>query len=192
VQTNVLSHLASNENSVTTLLKALCSLKPIREVVIRLFTHKNFGAADVAFDDISTQVNIGNAILDMGIQADELHVGVEIKVLNSTGLTGNQPQAYLRWLAQQCVRHKFFVFLVPPLYDHQEYEKRKQAFCAAHPGHGIQFVEITWLDVCTALDETGLSATSVYARDFRNLLEEWYVPTPITFTLNELREIYCV
>jgi hypothetical protein len=66
----------------------------------------------------------------------------------------------------------------------------RQFFCAENPNHGIHFVEITWSDVCARLEETGLSAISVYAQDFKNLLEEWYVPIPITFTVDELKEIY--
>ena len=189
MQTNVLRYLPSDENAVTTLLRALCALKPIREAVVRLFTQDNFGANDVEFEGVSTQFDIGGAIPDMCLQTDILRAFVEIKVSDWRDLTPNQPQNYLRWLVSQPVHYKFFVFLVTPHYAHrQEYERRKAAFCAGNPDHGIHFVEITWLDVCAVLDETGLSATSVYAQDFKNLLEGWYVPTPITFTTDELRE----
>lgn len=195
MQANVLRYLPSDENAVTTLLRALCVLKPIREVIVRIFTQGNYGADDVEFEGVSMQFDIGGAIPDICLQTDTLRAVVEIKVSDWRGLTANQPQNYLRWLMCQPVNHKFFVFLVPPHYAAQhrkEYERRKAAFCTVNPKHGIYFVEITWLDVCAALDETGLSATSVYARDFQNLLEGWYVPTPITFTLNELSEIYHV
>lgn len=190
MQANVLSYLPSDENAVTTLLRALCALKPIREAVVRLFTKKSFGADDVEFEDVWTQFSIGGAILDMCLKTDTLRAVVEIKVSDWRCLTANQPQSYLGWLVNQSVNHKFFVFLVPPDYAYrQEYERRKAVFCTGNPNHGIRFVEITWLDVCTVLEEAGLSATSVYARDFQNLLEEWYVPAPITFTLNELSQI---
>lgn len=195
MQANVLRYLPSDENAVTTLLRALCVLKPIREVIVRLFTHGNFGADTVEFDGIFTQFSIGEAIPDMCLQTDILRAVVEIKVSDWRSLTSYQPQSYLRWLINQPVRHKFFVFLVPPHYaahHRQEYERRKTVFCAGNPNHGIHFVELTWLDVCAALDETGLSATSVYARDFQALLKGWYAPTPIIFTPNELREIYHV
>jgi hypothetical protein len=193
MQTNVLRYLPSDENAVTTLLRAICALKPIREAVVRLFTQGHFGADDVEFEAISTQVGIGGAIPDMCFNTDTLRVAVEIKVSDWRGLTANQPQSYLRWLVSQPADQKCFVFLVPPHYAHrQEYESRKAAFCVENPHHGVHFVEITWLDVCAVLDETGLSATSMYAHDFKNLLEGWYVPAPITFTLDELREIYHV
>jgi hypothetical protein len=191
--TNVIRYLARDENSVTTLLRALCTLKPLREAFVRLFTQDNFGADDVEFDEISTQYDIERPILDMCLQTDALQIVVEIKVSQWCNLTRYQPHHYLQWLSNERVQHKFFVFLVPPHYAHrQEYERRKTVFCAENPNHGIHFVEITWLDVCARLEETGLSAISVYAQDFKNLLEEWYVPTPITFTLDELREIYHV
>jgi hypothetical protein len=193
MQMNVLRYLASDENAVTTLLRALCVLKPIREAVVRLFTQGHFGADAVEFEAISTQIGIGEAIPDMCFHTDTLRVAVEIKVFDWRELTPNQPQSYLRWLVSQPADQKFFVFLVPPHYAHrQEYERRKANFYAEHPNHGIHFVEITWLNVCAVLGETGLSTISVYARDFKNLLEGWYVGTPITFTLDELREIYHV
>ena len=189
--TNVLRYLAHNENSVTTLLRALCALKPLREALVRLFTGGNFGGDDVEFEGISMQPDVGRAIPDMCLQTDTLRIVVEIKVSEWRGLTCNQPQNYLGWLASESVHQRFFVFLVPPHYaHHQEYERRKAIFCAENPNHGIHFVEITWSDVCAKLEETGLSAINVYAQDFKNLLEEWYVPTPITFTLDELKEIY--
>ena len=189
MQTNVLRYLPSNENAVTILLRALCALKPIREAIVRLFTHDNFGAAEVEFEAISTHTSIEGPIPDMRFQTEALCVVVEIKVSASLGLTANQPQQYLQWLVRQPVTHKFFVFLVPPHYapEHRrEYESRKAAFCTANPHHGIQFVEIHWLEVRDIFDKTGLSATSGYARDFHNLLEEWYVPTPLAFTRAEL------
>ena len=191
MQDNVLRQLVSNENSITTLLRALCILKPVRDVIVRLFTQNTFDADKVEFEEISTQLDIGRAKLDMCIQTDELQVVVEIKAANSTSLTVNQPQQYLQWLARQQARNKFFVFLVPSHYAgqyRQEYERRKQAFCATHPGHGIYFVEITWVELYAALAATGLSAACTYTRDFQNFLKEWCLPTPITFTLEELSE----
>jgi hypothetical protein len=193
MQTNVLRYLARDENSVIILLRALCDLKPLREALVRLFTQDNFGADNVEFEGISTQFDVGSAIPDMCLQTDILRVVVEIKISEWRDLTPNQPQNYLQWLANEPVYHKFFVFLVPPHYaHHQEYERRKATFCAENPNHGIHFVEITWLDVCSILHETGLSEISIYVQDFKNLLEGWYVPIPITFTPDELREIYHV
>jgi hypothetical protein len=114
---------------VTTLLRALCTLKPLREAFVRLFTQDNFDTDDVEFDEISTQYDIGRAILDMCLQTDALRVVVEIKVSQWRDLTANQPHNYLRWLSNEPVQHKFFVFLVPPHYVHrQEYERRKTVF----------------------------------------------------------------
>ncbi|SRR6266545_2688138 len=101
MQDNVLRQLVSNENSITTLLRALCILKPVRDVIVRLFTQNTFDADKVEFEEISTQLDIGRAKLDMCIQTDELQVVVEIKAANSTSLTVNQPQQYLQWLARQ-------------------------------------------------------------------------------------------
>jgi hypothetical protein len=187
---NVLSHLVRDENSMTNLLKSLCVLKPIREVVVRLFTAGKFGADDVGFDDISTQQNIGGSIPDMCIKINALAIAVEIKTSDWRGLTDNQPTAYLEWLNGQ-TGDKFFVFLVTPSYlaqHRQEYDRRKDKFIAIYPGHGITFIEINWLDLCSKLQETELSSSCVYTRDFENLIRDRYLPTPIHFTIAELKE----
>ena len=116
MEANVLRSLASNENEATRLLKALCVLKPIREAIVRLFTHDNFGAAEVEFEAISTHTSIEGPIPDMRFQTEALCVVVEIKISEWRELTANQPQQYLQWLVSQPVTHKFFVFLVPPHY----------------------------------------------------------------------------
>lgn len=186
---NVLRYLANDENGTTTLLRALCALKPVREAVVRLFTQDEFGADEVEFEGVSTQFHIGGAIPDMCLQADALCVIAEIKVSDSRDLTPNQPEMYLRWLARQPVNRKFFVFLVPPDYaeqHRQEYEIRKAAFCAGEPDAGIRFVEINWLDLCSAFDRAGLSEACAYARDFKALLEEWWIHSPINFTVAQL------
>ncbi|MDP2895164.1 MAG: hypothetical protein Q8Q12_01225 [bacterium] len=186
---NVLRYLPNDEKAVATLLRALCVLKPIREVVVRLFTDKEFGADKVEFEGLTTEFHIGEAIPDMCLQADRLCVIAEIKVSDRRGLTPNQPETYLLWLARQPVDHKFFVLLVPPQYaeqHRQEYERRKAAFRAREPDAGVRFVEINWLDLRSAFNEADLSEASVYARDFRALLEEWYIPVPVKFTPREL------
>ncbi|MFZ4789353.1 MAG: hypothetical protein ACOYMW_00310 [Candidatus Competibacteraceae bacterium] len=188
---NVLSHLVSDENSMTNLLKAVCALKPIREVVIRLFTADKFGTDEVDFEDLSTQQSVGGAIPDMCIQIDnKLAVAVEIKTSDWRLLTVNQPTTYLQWLNSQ-TGDKFFVFLVAPNYlaqHRQTYSQRKQQYIASYPKHGITFIEIDWLDLRSKLQETELSSCCVYARDFENLIESWYLPTPIKFTVVELKE----
>lgn len=186
---NVLKYLPSNENSVTALLRALCALKPIREVIVRLFTQSSYGAEHMDFDGISTQSGIGGSIPDMRFTAEEFKIVVEIKTSNWRGLTKNQPITYLTWLESQKVSGKFFVFLAPPRYheQHSEYHRRKNEFCKTNPDHGIKFIEMNWLDISDALDTAGLPSISVYAKDFRNMLNEWYEPIPIKFTLSELR-----
>jgi hypothetical protein len=184
---NVLQYLPANENAVTTLLRALCVLKPIREIVARLFTGGSFGADDIPFEGIATQFGIGGPILDMCLRGDALCVTAEVKVGPWQALTANQPNEYLAWLAKQNVPDRFFVFLVPPRYQHYgEYKNRKAAFLAANPGHNIHFIEINWLDLSSKLRNTGLSSVSVYARDFQSLIEQLFAPKPIQFTHAEL------
>lgn len=192
MEQNVLSCLPSNENSVTTLLRALCVLKPVRDVFVKTFTQEKFGANNVDFEGVLTQAGLGGAIPDMVMQAEDLRIVVEIKVSAWRGLTDNQPETYLKWLANEKVHNRFFVFLAPPNYSaqhFQDYKKRKDAFCVENPHHGINFVEIDWLDVSRALEESGLPSTCVYARDFNHLLNGWYVPSPVKFSLDELQEI---
>lgn len=189
-QANVLSHLVKDENSFTEMLKALCDLKPIRDVVIKTFTQNQFDANAVEFSDIKTQFDIGGARPDICIQTDELSIAVEIKVSDWLGLTLNQPIKYLEWLIKQPTKYKFFVFLTTPHYSvqhHYVYKQRKDNFEQKTPQHGITFVEINWLELRAALQETELSSSCNYTRDFENLIEEWFLSTPITFTHAELQ-----
>jgi hypothetical protein len=186
MQANVLRHLVSDEHSMTKLLYALCELKPIREVVVRLFTQKKFGADDAAFEDMSVQVSRGGPLPDLCIEAEALHVVVEVTGADATGFTDYQPRQYVRELVRQKATYQFFVFLVPSHYDRQAYERWKQAFCVENPQHAMQFVELTWFDVHAALDQAGLSATCGYTRDFQQLLQEWYAPPPIPFAFPAL------
>lgn len=143
------------------------------------------------FEGVLTQINIGNSIPDMSLQGDDLRVIVEIKVSDWRGLTDNQPQAYLEWLKEEAANNKYFVFLTPPNYLQnlaQEYGIRKNNFCTQHPLHGIRFIEINWLDLCSALDESELPYICNYSRDFKKLLQSWYLPNPIKFSRHELLE----
>lgn len=195
VNENVLSHLPNDENSVTILLRALCVLKPIRDVVVKLFTDNKFNGTDVLFDDISIQVQLSNgSIPDMIIESAKLDlcIVVEVKTSDWRELTSNQPQSYLQWLLKQKANNKYFVFLTPPNYQHMgEYINRKTTFYSGYPDacHTIKFVEISWLDIRYTLQASGLTTTCIYARDFANLIEAWYIPVPIKFSSNELKEI---
>src|SRR5438876_916449 len=190
MQANVLRHLVSNEHALTTLLYALCDLKPIREVVVRLFTHMQFGADDVAFADMSVQGSRGGPLPDLGIEAEALRVAVETTVADAPGFTVHPPPPSWQWLTHSPrASHTFFVFLIPPssaVHHRQAYAARKQDFCKENPQHNMQFVELTWCDVHAALDQTGLSATCVYTRDFQQLLQEWYASPPSTLTFPAL------
>ena len=182
MQANVLRHLVSNEHAMLNVLYALCALKPIREVVVRLLTHTMFGADDVAFADMSVQVSKGGPLPDLCIEVEALHVVVEITGADATGCTAYQPRQDMRELVRPKATHQFCVFLVPPHDDRQAYERWKQAFCVEHPQHAMQFVELTWCDVHAALDTTGLSATCGYTRDFQQLLQERYASPPSMVT----------
>ncbi|RMH74528.1 MAG: hypothetical protein D6681_23050 [Calditrichaeota bacterium] len=191
METNVLRHLHLNENSVTNLVRALCVLKPLREIFVRLFTGGAFGAEDLDFDDISTQFVTGGGIPDLHLENDDVCVFVEVKVTQWCQLTTNQPENYLRELLGRPAKEKFFVFLRPPGYAHDHvYKNRRDKFRNENVNSGICFVEITWVDVLKAIEDSGLTEVSVYARDFCDLLVSMYVPEPISFTMKELLEVY--
>jgi hypothetical protein len=132
MQANVLRHLVGDEHAMTKLLYALCELKPIREVVVRLLTHQMFGADDVAFADMAVQGSRGGPLPDLCIQAEALYVAVEIAVADAPGFTVHQPPQSLQWLNNTPrASKKFFVFLGPPssaVHHRQVYATRKHDF----------------------------------------------------------------
>lgn len=186
---NVLQALPSKENDTTNLLKALCELTQFREVVLRHFTGGKFGAKDVEPDAISAQQGLGGAIPDMVLEGADVIVVVEIKTTEWCCLTDNQPNTYLKWLhAYPHTANKYFVFLVPPGYVHWDaYDRGKEKFENEHKGHSLNVLDKTdWLDFVTAIEESGITETSIYAQDFCEMIRRRYTSSGISFSLAEL------
>ncbi len=188
---NVLMHLSEDENSITKLLRALCALKPFRDIIVHIFTQNKYNASSVDFEDISIQVSIDGVIPDFAILREDLKVIVEIKTSEWRKFTDNQPEQYLEWLQNrnQEKGNKFFVLLVPPnYYEWETYNNRKKDFVEKYPQHGIIFTEINWIDIANELKKICLPDISVYIQDFYDLLQNLYIPKPLNFSLDEIEE----
>ena len=184
---NVLLQLPKDEYYITKLLVALCVLKPLREVIVRAITEGAYGADDVQFDDIFS-LNTGNIRPDLALRTENLLVLVEIKTDWKCPLQPTQPTGYLTYLLGQPQAYKACVLLAPPAYVHLPvWQARVAAFNTVNPGHGIQHVELNWLQVADAIDEVGLPTMSAYARDFVGFMEEMYNPPFIAFNHHQLQ-----
>lgn len=189
---NILSHLVKNENDTTELFSALLAYKPFREVIIRLFTKSQFGADDVFWDDIDTQIDTAGAKPDMSLLGEKVSILVEIKTTPCRGLTDNQPSTYLEWLADQNDnKTPFLIALIPPNYYHlNELESRIKSFNMTNNRKPVDTMILTWDTLLTAIEENELDVLNHYIGDFCTLIRSWYDAIRIKFTFEEVRAMY--
>lgn len=190
---NVLTHLPTDELFQTRLLYALCSLKPLREIILRKFTDGEFGAEDVEQEDIHTFFPIKDnnrtaAIPDLVVLTNELLVLVELKVSEDCALQPTQPYNYLAWAAAQNHRRKYCVLLTPPQYQYVgAWDVGFGNFAAANPNHRIKNVKLNWPQIGDALVDSGLPVISHYARDYAEILFDLYRACAAYFNYNQLQ-----
>jgi hypothetical protein len=189
---NILSHLIKNENDTTKLLYALLTYKPFSNALLRLFTNGKVGTADLSWDDMSIQTTIGGSIPDLSILGEGVNIVVEVKTTPWRGLTDNQPQSYLQWLAaQDASKAGYFVAIVPPGYDHLlELKRRITSFHDSNTLNPVTSSIVTWDDVLETLCESDLDQMNPYIRDFCDLLNSWYEIPVTKFTFEEVCTMY--
>lgn len=191
-QNNILSYLIKNENDTTELLYALLIYKPFRESLLCILTRGKVGTNKMSWDDIYTHTAIGGGIPDLSMLGEHANILVEVKTTPWRGLTDNQPQSYLRWLAgQEAAKPGYFVAIVPPVYYHlQELNQRITDFHDSNILNPVTTSIVTWNEILNALHESDLDQMNSYIRDFCDLLNSWY-DIPVTkFTFEEVRTMY--
>ena len=187
-----MSHLIKNENDTTKLLYGLLTYKPFRSAVLSLLTKGKPETADIGWDDVVMQTTIGGGIPDISILGKTANILVEVKTASWRGLTDNQPQTYLQWLAEQgASKAGYFAAIIPPVYYHlQELKKRIASFDDSNALHPVISTIITWDEVLKTLCASDLDQMSPYIRDFCDLLTSWYGIPIIKFTFEEVRKMY--
>jgi hypothetical protein len=189
---NILAHLIRNEKGTTELLYALLTYKPFRNALLRLLTKGKAETDGISWDDMYTQTEIGGGIPDLSILGETTNILVEVKITSWRGLTDNQPQTYLQWLAAQGTsKAGYFVAIIPPVYYHlQELKQRITSFNNSNALNPIISTILTWDEVLKMLRENDLDQMNPYIRDFCDLLASWY-EIPITkFTFDEVDKMY--
>ncbi|HOJ72005.1 MAG TPA: hypothetical protein PLR38_09250 [Syntrophorhabdaceae bacterium] len=189
---NILSYLIKDENDITKFLYGLLRYKPFLNVILSLFKIGQSESAEISWDDVDMQKAISGFVPDISILGKAVNILIEVKTNPWTGLTDNQPQTYLQWLAEQSTsKAGYFIAIVPPVYKHlHELEKRITSFDGSSASHPVISKIITWGDILNTLRENDLDQMSPYIRDFCDLLTSWYT-TPITkFNFEEVREMY--
>ena len=189
---NILSFIIKNENATTDMLYALLAYRPIRQAIVSLFTNGKFGAESVIWDDIQTQVSVGDSIPDLALLGKNVNILVEIKTTSWRNLTSNQPESYLKWLLSNSkADEKYFVALVPPTYYHlDELKDRIKLFEKNNKSHNINILIITWTEVLKSISENDLHLLSQYVSDFSALLSSWYEEPILKMTFEEVNLIY--
>ena len=190
--TNILSHVIKNENDTTALLYALCAYRPFRDVLVRLCTQGQFGANDVQWEDLTTQMSLGGPIPDLVMVGQNVTIVIEVKITTWRGLTRNQPGAYLTWLAgRESGASAFFVALIPRRYVHLALLKSQIAsFHQSNTQQPVTTAIVQWDDLSKQLVHHDLGHMNAYVRDFCQLLQSWYEAPLLTFRIEEVRSMY--
>ncbi|HLE24581.1 MAG TPA: hypothetical protein VI935_02900 [Thermodesulfobacteriota bacterium] len=188
---NILSRLLRTENHVTEFLCGLCVYKPFREILVRLFTGGQYGSDDISLDDIDTQTTIEGSIPDLSMLGEKVNILVEVKIDSWRELTQNQPETYLRWLASSNAESRFFIALIPPVYDYlEELESRINSFHRTNKRNPVNTSIIRWDDLLQKISKDELDQMSPYIKDFSNLLKSRYEVPIIKFTFEEMQSMY--
>src|SRR5262249_36986903 len=125
-------------------------------------------AAGIAYDDFETQVHLGRlGRADIVIANQSVSAIVEVKVEDFCGVTENQPNGYLSYLANQDVPERWLAFIVPPRWAHRR--ELDQALGSAKHG-SIRTRVLSWEDVLGVIELGDLQNLSPFIDEFYRLL----------------------
>lgn len=183
---NILENLYYNEDSLTRILYALCSLKLFRNMIIEFFTESEQICVDINFEDIYFQYRDSGIIFDLYIENKYICIAIEIKTSQLTALTPNQPEYYLEWLSKRNIKNKYFVFIAPEQYGYEEkFNSGVKKFTNKFFDNKIKIVKKNWVELYYYLSNSGLSEISMYVQDFNDILFRNFIKE-LYFTYKEL------
>jgi hypothetical protein len=184
---NIFHRLVANEDSHTELLCNLMQYSAFRRpLLLRILSERC--AQQIKYDDIDTQVVLPESGRpDIIIEGDTVYAVVEVKVDPGRGLTGNQPDAYFRYLATKTCPDRWLVFLLPPGWSDGPRLRESLARLEATQGDGgVRTCIVNWHDVLDIIESNDLQAISPFFDQFHQLLEVRFRPKPIVFTRKEV------
>lgn len=184
-RSNIFHNIVTDEDSTTEVLCNLMRFGAFRRLLLaKLFSPEC--AATISFDDIGTQVDLGSfGRADIAISNGNVSAIVEVKVEQYCGLTDNQPNGYLSYLAKERAAERWLVFLVPTQWMHFRYLEEALNLSSTAK-RGIRTRVLSWEDVVTVIEESDLQELSPFIDEFYQLLLARIRPTPIVFSAPEV------
>ena len=183
---NIFDGLVTDENSTTELLCKLMQFAAFRRPLLARLLHDTC-ASKIAFDDISTQVNLSedSGRPDIIIRNGEVCVFIEVKVTEYRGLTPKQPGSYFSSLSKESAPERWLVFLVPRNWEERpDLESSLERLKANNRGISTNIVD--WGEVIGLIEENDLAEMNPFLDEFSKLLKARFMPEPIAFSTKEV------
>jgi hypothetical protein len=138
--------------------------------------------------DARTQANLnGSGFADLLIENFGVCAILEVKVNDRRGLTENQPEGYLQFLARQPQRERRATFIIPKRWA---YRKECSSRLKALAKPGIESAIVEWEDIIELLESTELQNLNPILTEFTNLLVDRYKTRPINFSTVEVDVLF--
>ena len=188
---NIFHNLVTDEDSTTELLCNLMRFAAFRRPLLARFLSEAC-AAQIAYDDIDTQVDLGGSGRpDIIIRNDKVCALMEVQVTQYQELTGNQPDGYFSFLSKDKTPERWLVFLVPKGWVNlRSLEEFLGLLNAAHRNGSIRTRVVYWEDVLAVIEENDLQALNPFLGEFYQLLLARFIPRAIVFSTREVLMLF--
>jgi hypothetical protein len=157
-------------------------------VLTLLFKSKR--CALIAHSEMETQAELDDncGCADLLINRDpDVSAILEVKLLQSCGLTGNQPDAYIRFLSGKRRTERLLTFLVPRRWAYRD-ELHRRLNNSKDRSVTPRIVE--WEELVDLLESKQLSNLNPILTEFRNLLVGRYKTKPVNFSTGEVEMLF--
>lgn len=186
---NMLRGVVRDENTHTKLLYNLMQLDDLRGPLLTLL-FKSGSCALAAHLDMETQAKLDDncGCADLVIDKDpDVCAILEVKLLQSCGLTGNQPDAYIRFLSGKRRTERLLTFLVPRRW---KYRNRLHSLFNNSKDRSVSTRIVEWEELVDLLESKQLSNLNPILTEFRNLLVGRYKTKPVNFSTGEVEMLF--
>jgi hypothetical protein len=184
---NMLLGVVRDENTHTKLLYNLMQLDEFRGPVLTLLFKSDICAL-AAHWDMKTQAKLDDncGCADLVIDRDpDVCAILEVKLLQSCGLTENQPDAYIRFLSRKRRTERLLTFLVPRRWAHRD---RLHSLFNNSKDRSVTTRIVEWEELMDLLESKQLR--NPILTEFRNLLVGRYKTKPVNFSHGEVEMLF--
>jgi hypothetical protein len=187
----MLRGVVRDENTHTELLYNLMQLDEFRRPVLTLlFKSDSCGLA--AHLDMETQAKLDDncGCADLVIDRDpDVCAILEVKLLQSCGLTGNQPDGYIRFLSEKRRTERLLTFLVPRRWAHRD---KLQSRLNSSNDRSVRTHIVEWeelIDLLESEELRNLTPISISTK-FTSLLASRYRTKALNFSMMEVEMLF--